>query len=193
MLIFDPGFPVGDKDAVLAAAEKIRNKLSASNPQNLPSDLSGKLPQVLEGSDTYPCPIPTRSVMIAYDARTDGPYAYTGGTCIWLCRRSLAADRPRLAAVLFHELVHVMCGWELDAEFFENFLFRDDGATPPDDGDLDSFAKRNWEGRWIRVVQSNGALVVRNASGIDILSLRQALPEFLDRAQPEALAAIPKA
>jgi hypothetical protein len=182
MLIFDRGFPTGYQRKVRDAVEAIRKN---PNGVKLPRDLRAGLDTVLDGIETYPSPIVTRSAVIAYDEREDGPFAYTGGSCIWLCRRALDAGQDRLNATLFHELVHVMCGWELDAEVFEDLLFYGKGATHPDQGDIDAFARRNWVGRWVRVVkEGNGEVVVKDSGGGTI-------PNHLGELPQEDLAGIP--
>lgn len=50
---------------------------------------------------------------------------------IVLCRPLFALGQERVNAVVFHELIHVCGGYELDAEAFENHCFRRAGATRP--------------------------------------------------------------
>jgi hypothetical protein len=67
-----------------------------------------------------------------------------------------------LTAVLFHELTHVAGGGELDAEVFENLLFRkDEGATPPTVADCKEFQKN--KGLWVSLDLGTG-IVTDNES-----------------------------
>jgi hypothetical protein len=88
------------------------------------------------------------------------PYARSAGYRVLLCTkaflpepRSRHAHRViRLPAVLFHELIHIARGWELDAETFENAWFSvEEGATPPDKNDWAIFKEDKYEGWWVRV------------------------------------------
>jgi hypothetical protein len=55
-----------------------------------------------------------------------------------------------LTAVLFHELVHVAGGWELDAEYFENLFFPEGkGATRPTYDDWPEFKEDKFQGWWV--------------------------------------------
>jgi hypothetical protein len=199
MLIFDRGFPLGYQQHVQQAVEAILDKLdSPPGGVKLPPDLRGGLQTVLDGTKPFPHTISSRGVMLAFDDMgSTGPFAYTGGSCIWLCQRTFEAGQARLNAVLLHELVHVMCGWELDGEVFENLLFpyksaTEEGATLPDVGDKKAFARRNWKGRWVRVVRRDGEVIVENLWGEAILSpgsgLADAFMRELARSQgiPEA-------
>ncbi len=184
MLIFDQGFPQQYQQNVQRAVEAILHKLD--NPPGgvkFPQDLKGGLETVLDGTKPFPHTISSRGVMLAFDDKgSTGPFAYTGGSCIWLCQRTFDAGQARLNAVLLHELVHVMCGWELDGEVFENLLFpyRDktgEGATLPDAGDKEAFARKNWKGRWVRVVRRRREVVVEYLWGEEILSLGSGLAD----------------
>jgi len=182
MLIFDRGFPTGHQRNVRDAVEAIRKNPTGDK---LPKDLRAGLDTVLDGIGTFPSPIVARSVTIAYDERDNGPFAYTGGSCIWLCKRAFDAGQDRLNAILFHELVHVMCGWELDAEVLENLLFHGRGATRPDHGDIETFARGNWVGRWVRVVkEGNDAVVIKGPQG-------ETIPNYLGKLPQDDLAGIP--
>lgn len=162
MLIFDPAFPIGYQGNVQKAVQAIQGKI---NDPQLPLDLRAGLNAVVSGSSCQVFPYDTivsRCAMIAYDDGTTGPFAYTGGACIWLCKKVFDTGQARVNAVLFHELVHVLCGWELDAEVFENLLFIGQGATIPEKGDVDAFAQTNWKGRWVRVDKNVMPPVVRD-------------------------------
>ncbi len=176
MLIFDRGFPRHYQPNVQQAVEAILHRLEAPpGGVALPQALKGGLETILDGTAPFPHAISSRAVMVTLgDAGLPGPFAYTAGSCIWLCQRTFDAGQARLNAVLLHELVHVVCGWELDGEVFENLLFpyRDEaseGATLPDAGDKEAFARRNWKGRWVRVVRRGGEVVVEHLSGEEIL------------------------
>jgi len=162
MLTFDPAIPPARRRALAAAASLLRTRV-ARRSRLLPSELfrrlEGLLAQPAEAALAAACP---PYALIAYDPWVDqatpparGPYAYTGGLSVWICERSFLEQRRRrnrrVAAVLLHELVHVSCGSELDAEAFEQLLFAADGATPPDAGDWERFRADNLCGRWVRL------------------------------------------
>jgi len=83
------------------------------------------------------------------------PYARSAGYRILLYQRAFAVEPAagsRLTAVLFHELVHIARGWELDAEAFENGCFsRTEGARPPTRDDWALFKAQRYQGWWVRV------------------------------------------
>jgi hypothetical protein len=73
-----------------------------------------------------------------------------------LCRKAFLPESRsqivRLPAVLFHELIHIARGWELDAETFENAWFSvEEGATLPDRNDWGVFKEDQYRGWWVRV------------------------------------------
>lgn len=178
MLILDRGFPPGYQQNVQDAVAAIRNN---PNRGQLPRDFKQGLDVVLNGLQAFPYPtIVSRSAMIGFDDRIDGPYAYTGGVCIWLCKRLFDAGQDRVNAALLHELVHVLCGWELDAEVFENLLFNGHGATIPDKGDIDAFARKNWTGRWVCVDNEVIPRVVKNLWGNVIVNLDKSFFQNFD-------------
>jgi len=78
-------------------------------PGLMPSDLRAELKAILGGS---------RPVVVLVYGGDQGicaePCARSAGYRILLCKR--AFDQTRLPAALFHELVHIARGWELDAE-----------------------------------------------------------------------------
>jgi len=154
MLLYDPGVPAGKLSALAKAVAAVRSRLS--DPR-LPSDLKRTLTLLVdeeEAQASRPSPTWSVGVSIAYDPWQGdigaGPYAYTTGPCVWICERSFAAGPERLEAVLCHELVHVACGGELDAEAFERALFPG-AASDPDPGDWESFRRQNWTGRFVRL------------------------------------------
>jgi hypothetical protein len=60
--------------------------------------------------------------------------------------------------VLFHELVHVAGGSELDAEAFENLLFTvEEGAVPPTGDDWASFTAHKGVGQWVKLTGGKDA------------------------------------
>ncbi len=176
MLIFDREFPRQYQPNVERAVEAILQRLDdPPGGVHLAAEVKGGLEALLDGTAPFPHAISSRAVMVTLGgAGRPGPFAYTAGSCIWLCQRTFDAGQARLNAVLLHELVHVVCGWELDGEVFENLLFpyRDEtseGATLPDAGDQEAFTRRNWKGRWVRVVRRRGEVVVEYLSGEEIL------------------------
>ena len=84
------------------------------------------------------------------------PYARSSGYRVLLCAKAFLPETRtrivRLPAVLFHELIHIARGWELDAESFENACFsRQEGATPPDKNDWAIFQEDHYKGWWVRM------------------------------------------
>jgi len=78
----------------------------------------------------------------------------TAGYRVQLCQKAFSAasgKQPRLTAILFHELVHVARGKELDAEAFENALFRNEGARPPTWEDWAAFTEDAYRGWWVQL------------------------------------------
>jgi hypothetical protein len=84
------------------------------------------------------------------------PFARSAGYRILFCAKAFLPEPKsgivRLPAVLFHEMVHIARGWELDAEAFENAWFsKAEGARPPDRNDWSIFKEDRCEGWWVRV------------------------------------------
>lgn len=83
------------------------------------------------------------------------PYARSAGYRILLYQRAFPLDeicRSGLAPILFHELIHVARGWELDAEAFENAWFTSaEGARPPTTDDWAIFREQEYRGWWVRL------------------------------------------
>lgn len=71
----------------------------------------------------------------------DGRDGRTVGNKIYICVDS----RPRIDAVLLHELVHLCGGDELDAEAAEWACFNGNGATAPGGDDWDKFRSETGE------------------------------------------------
>jgi len=119
-----------------------------------------------------PCPVPRdlceelRAILaakrpvvdLAYAGDGGGrptPYARSAGYRILLYKRAFtfaAGDETRLAPIVFHELIHIARGWELDAEAFENAWFTpSEGARPPSEEDWTIFKAQEYRGWWVRV------------------------------------------
>jgi hypothetical protein len=109
------------------------------------------------------------------------PYSRSAGYRILLCKRTFLPEKacvepssrgvrlrltrspqaeglrrddghPRLPAVLFHELIHIARGWELDAEAFENAWFSPtEGARPPTRNDWRLFKQQDYQGWWVHI------------------------------------------
>ena len=84
------------------------------------------------------------------------PYARSSGYRVLICAKAFLPETQlrivRLPAVVFHELIHIARGWDLDAETFENAWFSGrEGATPPDQNDWAIFKRDRYEGWWVRV------------------------------------------
>ncbi len=119
-----------------------------------------------------PCPVPRdlveslRAILFADrplvdvvygggDGGPSTPYARSAGYRIVLYARAFSATAggpARLAPVVFHELVHIARGWELDSEAFENAWFtQEEGARPPTREDWAIFQEQQYQGWWVRV------------------------------------------
>ncbi len=89
----------------------------------------------------------------AYWGSGEGHYVEINSRCFdrWARRKGARPNKPpRLTAVLLHEMVHAAGGEELDAEFFENFLFGpQDGATLPSKDDEENFQESGYKGVFI--------------------------------------------
>ena len=122
-------------------------------PGPMPSDLRAELKAILGGSRPL--------VDLAYGGEQGlcaEPYARSAGYRIVLCKR--AFDQTRLPAGLFHELVHIARGWELDAEAFENAWFtRAEGAAPPTKDDWAIFRAQRYQGWWVQLNPRTGRVM----------------------------------
>lgn len=144
------GFSLWQKRAVDRFLALIRERLNHP-PRPIPQDLRDQLVAIL----TSGRPI----VDLVYGGAhgvCQEPYARSAGYRILLCTRAFLPEPRsrivRLPAVLFHELIHIARGWELDAEAFENaWLSVEEGATPPDLNDWAIFKEDKYEGWWVRV------------------------------------------
>jgi hypothetical protein len=122
----------------------------------MPDDMQGSLREVLSA------PRPTVTVQYGGTGFTcRGPYSRSAGYLIILCQKVFLPEKdtakPRLPAVLFHELIHIVGGWELDAEAFENAWFSQvEGARQPTADDWVKFKRHRYEGWWVRVDPGTG-------------------------------------
>ena len=148
-----------------------QDEQSPSDPAfpKFPPDLLFQLVSLIEGPPSHGATsLATASTLrlpcaeIAYggdpnsgrgDTKQPGPWACTQGTSVWLFTRWADSNVSieRRAAVLAHELVHVLCGNELDSEITENVMFPKGSTITPDD--IYSIRSQHWRGRWFRVVK----------------------------------------
>lgn len=144
------GFAPPGKRAVDRCLALIQERLSHP-PRPMPYDLCGQLRAIL---------LRGRPIVDLVYGGAQGicqePYARSAGYRLLLCASALLPEPRsgivRLPAVLFHELIHIARGWELDAETFENAWFsREEGARPPDRNDWAIFKEDKYEGWWVRV------------------------------------------
>ncbi len=138
------GFTPEHRQALQRSVALIRRRLRHP-PGAMPEDLHAALLGILSG------PRPTVDVVYGGAAGVcQGPFSRSAGYRILLCQKAFSSDR--LPAVLFHELVHVARGWELDAEAFENAWFSwEEGARPPTRDDWTTFREDEFKGWWVRV------------------------------------------
>ncbi len=121
-------------------------------PGPMPGDLRAKLQDILSDQRR-----PT--VKLVYGGGKEvcrGHYARSAGYRILLCDKTLRPEpdtgRPRLSAILFHELIHIARGEELDSEAFENAWFTyEEGARQPTLDDWSVFKEDHYEGWWVRL------------------------------------------
>jgi hypothetical protein len=154
MAINTRDFPARHARILRQGLATIRKRLE-NPPGPIPRDLLEMLQAIL----TKPRPI----VDLVYGGAQGvckEPYARSAGYRVLLCAkaflpepRSRHAQRViRLPAVLFHELIHIARGWELDAEAFENAWFSaEEGARSPDQNDWSIFKEDKYEGWWVQV------------------------------------------
>ena len=139
------GFSRARLVAVRAALALIWCRL-ARPPGPIPGDLQEFLQSILSGVRP--------EVTIVYGG-ADGvcaiPRARTAGYRILVCERGLI-PRTHLPALLFHELIHVARGQELDAEAFESAWFSQaEGARLPTGDDWEIFKREAYQGWWVRL------------------------------------------
>ncbi len=161
MLIYDTQFSNSQRAQLGVAVELIKKALGST--RNFPKNLQRDLEDMLNGQGTNPTMAMPPYAVIAYDPRPNGPWAYTGSACVWLTDRTFTAGDRRLAAVLLHELVHVLCGRELDSEVSEHHLFPESATL--NQQDLTSFRQGNWRGRWFRVFKRNHKAIAKHDWG----------------------------
>ena len=146
------GFKPEQMAVVRRSVAIIRQRLEHP-PGPMPSDLRAELRAILDGAR------PVVDVAYGGDAGVCAePCARSAGYRIILCKRAFA--ETRLPAGLFHELVHIARGWELDAEAFENAWFkRAEGAAPPTGDDWAIFRAQRYQGWWVRLIPRTGRVV----------------------------------
>jgi len=150
MTLHISGFSPPEKRALDRCLTLIRERLH--HPLGpIPHDLRGELLAIL---------LKDRPIVDLVFGSDQGvcqePYARSAGYRVLLCRKAFLPESRshivRLPAVLFHELIHIARGWELDAETFENAWFSvEEGATPPDRNDWGVFKEDQYRGWWVRV------------------------------------------
>jgi hypothetical protein len=140
----------GVQRRALAQSRAIIERRLAHPPCPVPRDLCEELQAILSAKRPL--------VDLAYGGDGGGrptPYARSAGYRILIYQRALPALRgaeTRLAPVLFHELIHIARGWELDAEAFENAWFTPgEGARPPSKDDWRIFKAQDYRGWWVRL------------------------------------------
>jgi hypothetical protein len=142
------GFSQAAERAIEKSLALIRQRLGHS-PSPMPHDLRLALHDIVSGAR------PT--VTLAFGGSTEACRDLAGRTAgyrVVLCPRAFAAGkskRTRLTAVLFHELIHVARGKELDSEAFENAWFSDEGAREPTRADWAAFAEDAYRGWWVHL------------------------------------------
>jgi len=141
------GFTSAQRRAIARGRRIIERRL-ARLPCPVPQDLCGELRAILFADRPV--------VDLVYGGDGGGhrtPYARSAGYRILLYRRAMAStsrDTSQLAPVLFHELIHIARGWELDAEAFENAWFTQaEGARPPTRDDWTLFKEQHYRGWWV--------------------------------------------
>jgi len=150
MAIRSRDFPASYARALRRSLAIIRRQLEHP-PGPMPHDLRKELQAILARDR------PTVDVVYGgAQGICQEPYARSAGYRILLCTKTFLPEPRsrviRLPAVLFHELVHIARGWELDAEAFENAWFSaTEGARPPDRNDWTIFEEDKYEGWWVRV------------------------------------------
>jgi hypothetical protein len=138
------GFPAGLRREINQGLAVLRQRL-ARPPAPIPRDLLDDLRAILSG--------PRPMVDLVYGGATDGcrmSYGRSAGYRILLCKK--AFQEKRATVVLFHEMVHVAMGWELDAEAFENAWFtQGEGARQPTREDWETFKNNGYRGWWVQM------------------------------------------
>ncbi len=142
------GFTDVQRRALSRSRTLIERRL-AHLPCPVPRDLCEELQAILSARRPV--------VDLAYGGDGSGrptPYARSAGYRILLYQRAFPAPRGEAgpAPILFHELIHIARGWELDAEAFENAWFSPaEGARPPSKEDWTIFKAQEYRGWWVRL------------------------------------------
>jgi hypothetical protein len=146
----DPRVSQDHQAQITRSLEIIRDRVQNHRGRDqLPRDFVDSLARFIDDNHQ-----PT--IQLFEDPGARANWALHSGYCIWIKPQTFGPpagpDPPRLTAVLFHELVHVAGGWELDAEFLENLLFSpEEGARPPTEEDWKDIVAKNGEGWWFYV------------------------------------------
>jgi len=153
MAIIPSKFSDADKATILSILDRIKTRLEhppAEAP--MPEDLREQLLHIVS-------PAHRPRVQVVYggtQAACRGHYARSAGYRVLVCDKTLRPEpdtgRPRILAVLFHELIHIARGEELDAEAFENAWFTtEEGARQPTPDDQEIFYENHYKGWWVRM------------------------------------------
>ena len=158
------------------ALKLIRKRVEEYKPK-LPSDLYDALQRFFaEDRKSY-----ADCVKTFVSKNMDGKRGEAGGQSVWISptcfETKTGPGGDLLAAELLHELVHIACGNELDAEFFENLLFLK-GGTPPTEGDWWKFEGSDFKGWWVSLTPPKGMDRKKPARLIDLWNKNPKL--FLD-------------
>jgi hypothetical protein len=135
---------------VISRSRTIIERRLARPPCPVPRDLCEELEAILFAD---------RPLVDVADGGDGGgrptPYARSAGYRILLYERAFPlppSGEARLAAILFHELIHIARGWEVDAEAFENAWFtHSEGARPPTREDWTIFKGQGYRGWWVHL------------------------------------------
>jgi hypothetical protein len=142
------GFSRKAEKALDKSLSHIRQRLR-DRPGPMPHDLRSALDEIVSGKR----PVVTLAFGGTKEA-CQAMVARTAGYRVLLCPKVFSASKKkgsRLTAVLFHELIHVARGKELDSEAFENAWFPNEGARAPTREDWAAFAEDGYRGWWVRV------------------------------------------
>ncbi len=139
----------GVQRRALGQSRRLIERRLAHLPCPVPGDLCEELETILSARRPV--------VDLAYGGDGGGrrtPYARSGGYRILLYQRAFPSPQGEagLAPILFHELIHIARGWELDAEAFENAWFSPaEGARRPSKDDWTIFKEQEYRGWWVRL------------------------------------------
>lgn len=96
----------------------------------------------------------------------DSIVGQTSGNEITLAPSAFGSSTSRFEAILFHEMIHVCGGTELDSEALENHFYRGAGATVPTSDDFPKF--RDDGGRWVNWDGSTGSVTTRDGQSLNV-------------------------